>query len=1074
MDRLIKAFFSMTSMIVMLIIFAIASGLATIIESAYNTAVAWEVVYGAWWFHLIQLLLTLNLIYNLYAYRAVLLKNIPSFIFHFSFILIFLGAAITHFFGVEGSMHIREGSTTNIVSTRETYIQLISKDENGNEIRTDDDRYVATNGQKPFDIKLDTDKGEAVLTFKEFLLNAGIGWVEHDKGRPIVELSFWDDNNKNEIPLTSGHIFPIGDLDIAFNTEPKQSHFMKIYNKDDKFFMKTNQKIAYAKMGSSNLEPFPLNTEVEIDDMTVYRIDNIVNFSFKTLMKSARLGAKKLPHTETGSNAMLATLSYNGETEDVFILQYQMPRQFTVGGKEFFLAWSPRMVQLPFSLELKDFKMDRYPGSNSPSGYSSEVVVKDEENSVNMPYEIYMNNVLDYGGYRFFQSSYDMDELGTILSVNRDPGKVTTYIGYFLMMVGMLLNFFSKNSRFLFLARKIDESSSRKKPSKIVKSKNSVVAILAILVLSSASISQLQAFPGYDSNSTASSSTSSSQTSSNTTPFSAKKFPSYKDAPTIDKAHAQKAKTLVVQGFDGRMEPLDTMARNIMTKIYKKDEFNGMDYMQALLSMSANYEYWIDAPYIRVSEDELKKILGIPLDTKYATYNDFWGVDAGGQSYYKLGRMAEATSRKPPNERGTLDKDIIKVDERFSIFYQTVIMNAMLKIMPKENAENNDWYSPYGVIKNFSGDEAMRARMVLQNYIASIQEAQKSGDWSKADQALDLLKQYQNKVGHEVIPSLNRLKFEVIFNEAQIFQRLVPVYLLAGFALLILVFSRMMSPKLNLSTPVKAVYLINIIAFIAHTIGLGIRWYVSGHAPWSDTYESLVYIAWSLSLSGIIFSRTSAISLSLTSIMAGITLFVAHLSAIDPQITPLQPVLNSYWLTIHVSVITASYGFFGLSALLGAFVLVLFIIKKPGHRSEISKNITEACRINEMSLILGLCLLSAGNFLGGIWANESWGRYWGWDSKETWSLVTILVYAAIVHFKRVPSMNSQYALSVASMWAFSSVLMTYFGVNFYLAGMHSYAGGETIPIPTGLWIYILSMILITVISYFKRHDSNRL
>lgn len=1067
MNRLIKAFFSITSMVVMLIIFAIAAGAATIIESAYNTAVAWEVVYGAWWFHLIQLLLTINLVYNLYTYRAVLLKNIPSFVFHFSFVLIFLGAAITHFFGVEGSMHIREGATTNIVSTRETYIQLISRDKDGNEIRTDDDRYIATNGQKPFNLELDTGEGTAVFTFKEFLLNAGIGWVEHDKGQAIVELSFWDENNKNEIPLTSGHILPIGDLDIAFNATPKQSHFMQIYNKDDKFFMKTNQNITYAKMGSANLKPFPINTEVEIDDMTVYRIDDVVNFSFKTLMKSARLGAKKLPHTENGSNAMLATLSYNGETEDVFILQYQMPRTFIVGGKEFDLAWSPKMVKLPFSLELKDFKMDRYPGSNSPSGYSSEVVVKDEKEGINMPYEIYMNNVLDYGGYRFFQSSYDMDELGTILSVNRDPGKVTTYVGYFLMMVGMLFNFFSKNSRFLFLARKIDESSARPK-----NAKNSLVAVLAILMLSSASVSELKAFPGYESNTTESSTISQSSSSSNA--FALKKFPSYKDAPAIDKAHAQKAKTLIVQGFDGRMEPLDTMARNIMTKIYKKDKFNGMDYMQALLSMSANYEYWINAPYIRVNDDELKKILGIPLDAKYATYNDFWGVDADGRSYYKLGRIAEATSRKPPNERGTLDKEIIKVDERFSIFYQTVIMNAMLKIMPKENAENNDWYSPYGVIKNFSGDEAMRAGMVIQNYIASIQESQRTGDWSKADQALDLLKQYQNKVGANVAPTINRLKFEVIFNEAKIFQRLVPVYLLAGFALLILVFSRMMSPKLNLSIPVKGVYLINIIAFIAHTIGLGIRWYVSGHAPWSDTYESLVYIAWSLSLSGIIFSRTSAISLSLTSIMAGITLFVAHLSAIDPQITPLQPVLNSYWLTIHVSVITASYGFFGLSALLGAFVLFLFIIKKPGHTSEISSNITEACRINEMSLILGVCLLSAGNFLGGVWANESWGRYWGWDSKETWSLVTILVYAAIVHFKRVPSMNSQYALSVASMWAFSSVLMTYFGVNFYLAGMHSYAGGESIPIPTGLWIYIVSMLIITVLSYFKRHDSDKL
>ena len=208
--------------------------------------------------------------------------------------------------------------------------------------------------------------------------------------------------------------------------------------------------------------------------------------------------------------------------------------------------------------------------------------------------------------------------------------------------------------------------------------------------------------------------------------------------------------------------------------------------------------------------------------------------------------------------------------------------------------------------------------------------------------------------------------------------------------------------------------------------------------------------------------------------MAGITLFVAHLSHIDPQITTLVPVLNSYWLTIHVSVITASYGFFGLSMLLAMFCLFLFIIKKPGNDNELARNILEATRINEMSLIFGLCLLTAGNFLGGVWANESWGRYWGWDSKETWSLITILIYSAVIHMRLLKGANSQYWFAVASMFSFWSVMMTYFGVNFYLSGLHSYASGDAIPVPKSIWVSMLVMVILATLAYFKRKDAQKL
>ena len=284
----------------------------------------------------------------------------------------------------------------------------------------------------------------------------------------------------------------------------------------------------------------------------------------------------------------------------------------------------------------------------------------------------------------------------------------------------------------------------------------------------------------------------------------------------------------------------------------------------------------------------------------------------------------------------------------------------------------------------------------------------------------------------------------------------------------------MLSPRVGINLIFKIAYWVNILAFIAHTIGMGLRWYIAEHAPWTDGYESLVFIAWCLAFSGTMFARSSAISLALTSILAGVTLFVAHLSWLDPQITNLVPVLKSYWLTIHVSVITASYGFLGLCSLLGLFTLVLFALQGKNENKELTRNIIEATRINEMAMILGLSLLVVGNFLGGVWANESWGRYWGWDSKETWALVSILVYAAVVHMRFIPKVNSQYAFAVASMFAYSAIIMTYFGVNFYLVGMHSYAAGDAVPVPNFVWIALVVMVVISLLAYRKRSYSARL
>ena len=255
--------------------------------------------------------------------------------------------------------------------------------------------------------------------------------------------------------------------------------------------------------------------------------------------------------------------------------------------------------------------------------------------------------------------------------------------------------------------------------------------------------------------------------------------------------------------------------------------------------------------------------------------------------------------------------------------------------------------------------------------------------------------------------------------------------------------------------------------FLFHTFGLAIRWYIAGHSPMSNGYESMIFISWVTLLAGFIFSRKSAFALSATAVLASMTLMVAHLSFMDPEITNLVPVLKSYWLTLHVSVITGSYGFLGLGAILGLIIMILLLFSNAGNRERISATIDELTVINYKTLTLGLYFLTIGTFLGAVWANESWGRYWGWDPKETWSLITIIIYSIVIHSRNIPGMKDIFTFNLLSLFAFSSVLMTYFGVNYYLSGMHSYAAGDPVPVPSlCMWRYIV-LAAVSFAAYMK-------
>jgi cytochrome c-type biogenesis protein CcsB len=290
--------------------------------------------------------------------------------------------------------------------------------------------------------------------------------------------------------------------------------------------------------------------------------------------------------------------------------------------------------------------------------------------------------------------------------------------------------------------------------------------------------------------------------------------------------------------------------------------------------------------------------------------------------------------------------------------------------------------------------------------------------------------------------------------------------MLAGSLMLILTIVGIFFNKKAIKISINAFHILVGLLFALHTLGLIARWYVSGHAPWSNAYESMIYVAWATMFFTLAFDRKSKLTVASGTFVASMILMVAHLSWMDPEIANLQPVLNSYWLMIHVAVIVASYGPFTLGMVLGLVALILMLFTNEKNKALMSLHIKEITYINEMALTIGLVMLTIGNFLGGQWANESWGRYWGWDPKETWALISIMVYAFVIHARFVPALRGLFSFNFMSVLAFASILMTYFGVNFHLTGMHSYATGEKQNVDIYMYI-LISFLVFSSIVYWR-------
>jgi len=734
-------------------------------------------------------------------------------------------------------------------------------------------------------------------------------------------------------------------------------------------------------------------------------------------------GAVKSNHANDPPAAQIVLRDGQGNEATAVCVKHQPAQKVTLNGKEVALTFGPVVRKLSYSLYLDDFVLNTYPGSENPATYESYVLLTDKAKGIEGErVHIYMNHPLTHGGSKHFQSSYDRDLKGTVLSVNHDPGKLPTYIGYFLISLGFLLTMFRD---LIWKAKKTGPQGL-----------TSLVICLIALGFGGQALAQAEEDhtghnhgPGV----------------SHGTTFTVLSDPAREEAAR-----------LTIQDYRGRMKPLDTQAREMVMKVAKKTKFQGREPVDMYLNWVANPATWWDQPVIAVRYPGLKDLLGVDHAVKHVSPASLF---TNGQ--YTLSGAVEEAHRTPDRDRTKTQRKLISFDERFNLLYMTLRGSAM-RMYPVPGDANNTWVE-YAALEGKVGSADVGAfDAAHQNLMTGLS----TGNNSQVRQGLKEIKDLQAKFGAPVLMPTARMEAEIFYNKSHLFSWMM-VPLLAAFILLMALYLwnlfRNKNRRLSLRNPFYAFgMLLYVTAFGGMIVAYTLRWVASGRAPLSNGHESLLFISLAVALAGLIFEmsyRRAAVG-GLGALLTVVILGVSMLSMFDPAIGPLVPVLVSYWLNIHVTTITASYGFLGLSCLIGMLVLFLLLAKGPG-KTDLKDAIIELDRINHMVVVVGLGLLTIGTLLGGVWANESWGRYWGWDAKETWSLVTILVYSVVIHFRYIPAMRSVWINAAATMLAICSVIMTYFGVNYFLTGLHSYAAGDAAQVPD--WAFVGLGIMVALI-----------
>lgn len=641
---------------------------------------------------------------------------------------------------------------------------------------------------------------------------------------------------------------------------------------------------------------------------------------------------------------------------------------------------------LPFSISLEDFEIIYYKGTRAPMDYVSRITVSAENNSESLEGEISMNKIFSFMNYRFYQSGYDANGQETVLSVSHDPyGIGITYTGYSILLVSIILFFLNPQSTFRQLMKSYRSNSQDIKKG---------CSILFLLFIS-------------------------------TFPMGSRAMAADHPLPkTLPRETAGRFGDLYIL-YNDRICPLQTFARDFTIKLYGKPTYHGLTSEQVLTGWLFYYDSWKNEPVIRIKSNEARRLLDIK--GQYASVKDF----AGSTNEYKL----EDAMRQIHLGRQITDrKGIEEANEKFNII-SMVCTGALMKIFPYRDAKGNtlQWYAQSDRLPNEMGNEQWTFTRKAMNYVHE-QIVMKRFD--EVNRLLNKIKQYQQKECGEALPSASRFKAEKLYNQFD-YSKPIAIFCLCIGLFAFIYYCRCTVTEKNICCSLAFIFnllLCSIFIYLSMTIVL--RGYVSNHLPLSNGFETMQFMAWCTVLLTFFLQRKFTLSVPFGFLLCGLTLLVSMFGEQNPRITQLIPVLQSPLLSIHVVAIMTAYSLLAFIMLNGITAVVL-------HYS------TENCetaidflqRISRLILYPAVFLLTIGIFIGAVWANVSWGRYWGWDPKEVWALITMLVYALALHPASLKWFRYPMFFHVFGIVAFLTVLITYFGVNFLLGGMHSYANG---------------------------------
>ncbi|HRA71745.1 MAG TPA: cytochrome c biogenesis protein ResB, partial [Flavobacterium sp.] len=829
-NKLTSFLFSTRLMAILFLTFAIAMGAGTFIESKYNTDTARIWVYNAWWFEGIMLVFMINFIGNIKRYNLLRKEKWATLMLHLSFVFIIAGAFITRYISYEGMMPIREGNTENVFYSDKMYLTIfVDGDYQGGMKRRVFEKPLLLSPVTNNNFSISDQFAETKFDVDYVNFQMGVKEVikPEPKGSLLFKLVEAGEGGREEHFLKEGEVqnihntlfalnkFTQGAINITINDSistiqtPFEGEYMRMADK------------LQGKVAKDIVQTLMMRSLYSIGDMRIVfpepAIKGVIGYDatndFKAKEHNDALTLKLTAEGQEKTITLIGTKGLVGQSQTV-----------KIGKIEYTFFYGNKVYNLPFNIKLNDFIAQKYPGTErSFSSFESQVTVQNKSEVFDA--RIFMNNILDYEGYRFFQSSFDPDEMGTVLSVSHDYwGTMITYFGYFMLYFALMAIMFTKHSRFADLKRKLE----------VVKTKKANLLPLLLLFLSFGAFAQNHSAQF----------------------LSEKQLDSIIEKRKVSEEHAAKFGRLIVQDAGGRMKPVNTFASELLRKVSHKNTYKGMNSDQVFLSMTQGGNIWIQVPliYMKSGNDSIRKIIGIDADKEFASFIDFF--DSTGN--YKLMPYLDAAYKAAnPNQ---FEKDFIETDKKVNLM-ESALSGTIMKIFPIPEDPNNKWVSfPELANSGIKGMAATYTQNILQMYFTELEKASDSKDYKQADGLLESIVGFQKKYGSKVLPSDQKITSEILYNKYDVFQKLPYWYMYASILMLLFTVLKIFKERKFLDYAINTMHVIIGLLFGLHTLALIARWYISGHAPWSDAYESIIYVAWATMFFGLAFDSKSKLT----------------------------------------------------------------------------------------------------------------------------------------------------------------------------------------------------------------------